>query len=203
MKTIPVSLIVAGILAPVLSLAQPEKGPEAPPACERDGKRGPQRPFVDFWKSIDADQDGFISKEEFDKMPRIQNLPEEKRLTLFNRLDKNTDCKLARVELERIRNQHGGQGPPMRKLWELDVNKSGGVSLEEFKAGEMFKKLPAERQDQIFKHLDTDQDGMITPKDRPQPPFRHGGGDPRRKCHEDGKPDGEANRPAPNRKPAS
>jgi Ca2+-binding EF-hand superfamily protein len=177
MKTIPVSLIVAGILAPVVSLAQPGKGPAGPPPREGDGKRGPQRPFVEFWKSVDKDQDGFISKNEFDVMPRIQNLPEEKRVNLFKRLDKDADGKLGREELDRMGKHHDGQGPPMQRLWELDVDKSGGVSLEEFKAGRVFNKLPPEKQDQLFKRLDSDHDGMITPKDKPEP-FKRDGGKP-------------------------
>ena len=34
---------------------------------------------MDLWKLADADGDGFLSKAEFNAMPRIQNLPEEKR----------------------------------------------------------------------------------------------------------------------------
>ena len=60
----------------------------------------------------------------------------------------------------------------MKRLWELDADKSGGISLAEFKAGEVFKKLPPEKQDAVFHRLDTDGDGVITPKDKPEPPFR-------------------------------
>lgn len=176
MKTIPVSLIVAGILAPAVSFAEPEGGPPGPPPREGDDRRGPQRPFVEFWKAIDQDHDGFLSKEEFEAMPRIQKLPEEKRRNLFLRLDKNADGKLGREELGRMGKPHNGQGPPMQRLWELDVDKSGGISLEEFKAGQLFKKLPPERQDALFARLDSDHDGMITPKDKPKPPFKHDGG---------------------------
>ena len=84
----------------------------------------------------------------------------------------------------------------MKRLWELDIDKSGGVSLEEFKQGQIFKKLSPEKVAELFKRLDTDGDGVITPKDRPNPPVRRGddrgrfngpeghhfdqGGDPRR-----------------------
>ena len=179
MKTIPVSLIVAGILIPVASFAETRpEGAGAAPQREGDGQRGPRRPFVEFWKAADKNQDGFISRDEFDVLPRIQNLPEEKRTNLFQRLDKDSDGKLGREELGRMMNKHDGQGPPMQRLWELDADKSGGVSFEEFKAGNIFMKLPPEKQDEIFKRLDTDHDGTITPKDKPEP-FRRGGGDPR------------------------
>lgn len=189
MKTIPVCLIVAGILAPVISQAQPGTGPSGPPPREGDGKRGPQRPFVEFWKFVDKNQDGFISKEEFDMMPRIQNLPEEKRLHLFKRLDKNSDGNLGRDEISRLGQHHEGHGPPMQRLWELDADKSGGVSLEEFKAGRVFNKLPPERQDQLFNRLDSDRNGLITPKDRPEP-FNRDDGDQRPGRPDGGKPEG-------------
>ena len=123
-------------------------------------------------RAADKDGDGFISREEFDAMPRIGNLPEDKRPRVFERLDKNGDGKLGRDELKRPGRPHDGQRPPMPRLAELDADKSGGVSLEEFKAGRMFQKLPPERQVEIFQRLDADHDGEITPKDRPKPPFR-------------------------------
>lgn len=176
MKTIPVSLIVAGILIPAAAFAEPRpEGDKGPPPRDGDGQRGSKRSYMEFWKSADKNQDGFISKEEYDALPRIQSLPEEKRANLFQRLDKDSDGKLAREELGRMGKPHDGGGPPMQRLWELDADKSGGVSFEEFKAGRVFMKLPPEKQDQLFKRLDTDHDGTITPKDRPEPFKRDGG----------------------------
>jgi hypothetical protein len=77
----------------------------------------------------------------------------------------------------------------MQRLWELDVNKSGGVDLEEFKAGHLFQKLPPARQTEIFQRLDTDRDGVITPKDKPEPPFQRGGGKPHPPRPDDPQPD--------------
>ena len=142
---------------------------------------------MEAWKTADTDHDGFISKVEFDAMPRIQNLPEDKRENLFKRLDKDGDGKLSRDELGRFAKAHEGQGPPMKRLWELDTDKSGGISLEEFKAGELFKKLPPDKQEAVFHRLDSDGDGVITPKDRPEPPFKHPDG--KRGPGEGGAPD--------------
>jgi len=189
MKTIPVSLIIAGILAPVVSLAQTQGGPQGPPPRDGGGKRGPHRPFEESWKAVDQDRDGFLTQGEFGAMPRIQNLPEEKRGQLFKRLDKNGDGKLACEELSRMGKLQNGQAPPMKRLWELDVDKSGGVSLEEFKAGQLFKKLPSERQQAVFRRLDTNGDGTITPKDKPNPSFKRGE-DQRPHRADGGKPDG-------------
>lgn len=162
------------MLLPAVCLAQPGEPPKGPPPEEKGDKGAQQRAMMEAWKNADKDHDGFISKEEFDAMPRILNLPGEKRAGIFARLDKNGDGKLATDELGRMGKPRDGQ--PMKRLWELDADKSGGISFEEFKAGQVFMKLPPERQEKVFKRLDTDGDGLITPKDKPEPPFKHGEG---------------------------
>lgn len=191
MKTIPVSLIVAGLLVPVIAKAQPPAEPK------RDGQawRERQRHFLEAWKTADKDGNGFISREEFDAMPRIGNLPENKRPRIFERLDKNADDKLDREELKSTGRPHDSHRPHLPRLAELDTDKSGGVNFEEFKAGRMFEKLPPERQTEIFQRLDSDHDGHITPKDRPQHRFKPEGGKPHPR-HGPGKP---GEQPAPRR----
>lgn len=175
MKTIPVSFLVAGMLLPAVCLAQPAEPPVAPPG-EREGPPGGDKhPFLEAWKAADKDADGFISASEFAAMPRIENLPEEKRNNIFKRLDKNEDGKLGRDELSRMGGKGHDKHEPMKRLWELDADKSGGISFDEFKAGQVFQKLPPEKQEAIFKRIDTDGDGLITPKDRPQRPKRGDG----------------------------
>ena len=132
-----------------------------------------------MWKLADKDGDDFISLEEFRTLPRLEKMPEEKRNQLFAHLDKDGDGKIARKELGWM-NRRREDGPPHPRLWELDVDKSGGVSMEEFKAGGFFKKLPADQQDRLFSRLDTNGDGVISPEDRPEPPFKRGGGKPER-----------------------
>ncbi len=192
MKTTPASLVISVVFAPVLALAQaPDGTPDARPGQpdrRGGGKRDVVRPLVEAWKVADVNQDGFISKDEFDVLPRLQNLPEEKRANLFKRLDKDADSRLSREEIGRMGKPQGpNQGPGMQRLWELDTDKSGGISLEEFKAGRIHAKLPPEKQDALFRRLDTDKDGVITPKDKPEPPFRKDGDKP----HRPGRPDGE------------
>lgn len=192
MKTIPVSLFVAGLLLPAICLAEPEKGPEGPPPGDKGEHRGPPPgAFTTLWKMADADGDGFLSKAEFNAMPRIQNLPEDKRENLFKRLDKDVDGKLSRAELGNFGKPRDGQGPRMQRFWELDTDKNGGISIEEFKAGEFFKKLPPEKQDELFKRLDTNGDGVISPSDKPELPFRHPDGKRGPKNPDGKRPDGE------------
>ncbi|MGL4398783.1 MAG: EF-hand domain-containing protein [Luteolibacter sp.] len=191
MKTTPVSFLIAGMLIPALCLAEIEppaqESSKVPPRGEKGGPNRPERGFFELWKAADADGDGFISKTEFDLMPRIQKLPAEKRDPLFGRLDKDSDSKLSREELLRFGKPRDGQPePPMKRLWELDADKSGGISFEEIKAGQLFMKLPPEKQQAVFDRLDTDGDGVITPKDRPETPFKRSDG--KHKPHRPGGP---------------
>lgn len=142
-----------------------KKSQESPPA----------RPAAEKWKAADKDHDGFISLDEFTAIPRIQNLPEEKRAQVFKRLDKDADGKLSREELGRLHKPRDGKsGERMKRLWELDADKNGGISFEEFKAGPIYMKLSAEKQQEVFRRLDSDSNGVIDPKDRPQRPFKRG-----------------------------
>jgi len=175
MKTIPVSIAALAFLMPGLAFAEPaaRKGPET----ERQGYGqrlgGPAgRDGRDGWEKADTDGDGLISREEFDAMPRIQSLPEENRDRLFARLDKSGDGFINLEELGRKGRGRGEAPRPIQRLEDLDTDNSGGISFEEFQAGELFKKLPRERQLAMFRRLDTDGDGEITPRDRPQPPRR-------------------------------
>ena len=188
MKTIPVSLVVAGLLLPVIALAQPEpdrpdKGPPPPngEGPHGPGPRGGKRPpgaegppggeegFGRGWKKADVDGSGTISREEFDNMPRIQKLPVEKRDRIFARLDKDGDKVLSSEELKAMDRPRLEGREAMMHFRELDTDHSGGISLEEMKAGDLFKKLPPEKLELLFKRLDTDGDGQITVKDRPLP----------------------------------
>lgn len=174
MKTTSSFLVIASLLLPALCLAEPENDKPGPPSDQKGPRHGPPGPPMELWKKADTDHDGFISKVEFDAMPRVQNLPDEKRANLFARLDKDGDAKLSREELGSIgRGREGADGHRMQRLWELDTDKSGGISFEEFKLGEFFKKLPPERQQAVFKRLDTNGDGVISPSDHPEPPFKH------------------------------
>ncbi len=189
MKTIPVCLFVAGLLAPMMSIAQPEDGMRGNAARDGEGPRGGKRSFTDAWQAADTDQDGIISKAEFAMMRRLQSVPEEKREGLFQRLDKNQNGSLERGEIARMVMPRDGKEPSMPHLWELDGDRSGGVSFEEFKTGRIFGKLDPEKQQALFRRLDTNKDGVISPLDRPEPPFKRDGVRPHPKRPGADKPD--------------
>jgi Ca2+-binding EF-hand superfamily protein len=188
MKTIPVSFLVAGMLLPAVCVAQPPPPADGPPPRGDAARREPLQAFIEAWKNADADHDGFISRSEFDGMPRIQNIPEEKRAAIFKRLDKDGDGLLSRDELMHFNRQYDGQ--PKKRLWELDLDRSGGIDLTEFRQGDFFKKLPPEKAAEVFQRLDTDGDGLITPKDKPEQPFKRPEGKPGKRPDGDGPGDG-------------
>jgi Ca2+-binding EF-hand superfamily protein len=180
MKTIPVSSLVAGMLFPAVCHAQPDR-----PGDNRGAGRTPSGPhpakgFSEAWNQADLNHDGRMSREEFKAMSRVRMLPEEKQDKIFDRLDKDGDGVVSHEEISRFGHPHDGKA--LRRLWELDVDKSGGISLDEFSEGQLFKKLPPPRMEELFRRLDTDGDGLITPKDKPEPPEKRTskGGNPKK-----------------------
>ncbi len=176
------AVIVASMLCPMGAHAQSQGERSVPgdgsATNQGEGKRGQRRRFEEVWAAADKDRDGFLSWDEFLAMPRIQNLPNEQRQRIFKRLDKNGDGRISREELAPSAQPHEGAGQQMLHLWELDVDKSGGISFEEFKASRMVAKLSAEKQAELFRRLDANHDGRITPEDKPEHPFKREGASP-------------------------
>lgn len=134
---------------------------------EREG-RHQRQPFAEGWemfRKMNSNQDGVITKQEFSASPRISRLPEKKREGIFARLDRDGDGSLSKLEIQEIRKE-GGQRA--REFRELDADGSGGLNFEEFSKGKFFQKLPEEKRRKIFERLDTNEDGEVSPKDRPE-----------------------------------
>lgn len=167
MKTIPLSLILAGLAGSWIPVASAESEGQRPEFRKPEGKMPPHRPASELWKAADLDRDGVISRGEFDQMPRVQKLDEEQRGKLFGRLDKDQDGKIGLEEIRQLL-QHQHREGMMPRIWELDKDQDGGVSFEEFKQGGFFQKLEPEKQQRIFSRLDSNGDGRISPDDKPQ-----------------------------------
>lgn len=136
------------------------------PDRERGAKhRRPPHDGGEMFKRMDADGNGTISREEFLGSPRLARLPEEKRGRIFMRLDGNGDGSLSREEIDEIRKKGEGRA---REFRELDADSSGGLSFLEFSGGRFLKRLPEAKRREIFKRLDTDGNGEISPEDRPE-----------------------------------
>lgn len=172
MKTILVYALCSGVLVSG-SLAEPKKpSPEGEDGGkgwhskkrERRGPGGRGRMF----KRMDTNQDSLITKEEFFAVAVTEKIPEERRNALFSRLDQNKDGVISKKEIGDMRRE---QDEKRRKDFrELDIDKSGGLSFEEFSKGKFFAKLPVEKRRKVFERMDSDGDGEVTPKDRPKRP---------------------------------
>ncbi len=154
--------------------AQTPAVPAKPPGPSGEARQE-ERPKAGMFRRLDTDGDGALSAEEFFASERLSRVPEEKRQEIFRRLDKDGDGKIQPGELAGLREGkppgHGGRLP---RLEELDTDRSGGISFDEFRKGAFVSKLPEERQRALFTQMDRDGDGQLTPKDRP-PGDGHGG----------------------------
>lgn len=157
--------------------AEPQKDFEGKRHRHHHGRRrGGHHPrgVEGMFKSMDTNEDGLISKEEFFAAPRIAKLSEEKREKLFARFDRNGDGSISKQEMHELRKESREQRE--REFRELDLNNSGGLDFEEFSKGKFFQRLPEEKRREIFERMDTNKDGEISPEDRP-----HRGGKKRRR----------------------
>jgi Ca2+-binding EF-hand superfamily protein len=163
--------------------ADPKKDDAPAPAEKPDGDPrrggGPNKEAMEAqWKKADLDGDGFLSEAEFALLPRISNLSEEKRSAIFHRLDKNGDGKISTEEM-----RQGRPRPPVFPPFDqIDLNKDGQITFEEFQKVPFVARQSEERQHAMFDRMDRDKDGVLTAKDGPppgwHPPFDGQGGGP-------------------------
>jgi Ca2+-binding EF-hand superfamily protein len=146
-----------------------------------DGRGGGERSFGHFFETADSNGDGAVSRDEFVALERISKIPSEKQDEIFSRFDKNGDGKIQPGEMRPGRGPGDGKHQ-MPRLHELDANKDGKVSFEEFGKGPLAKRMPQERLKLLFGRLDTNGDGSISPEDRPK---GRGGPRDRRPMHHD------------------
>lgn len=117
----------------------------------------------------DTNGDKQVSLEEFVALERISKIPEAQSHEIFKRFDKNGDGMIQTHEMKPPQRREGREGRdrPFPRLHELDTDKSGSVTFEEFSSGPFAEKLPAERLRTFFDKLDRNGDGVLSPKDMP------------------------------------
>ncbi|WP_246606599.1 EF-hand domain-containing protein [Novilysobacter antarcticus] len=130
----------------------------APPAAT--GKDGAESPRHDRWLTLDANKDGVIDRSEAAKHPRLAEM--------FDRLDRNSDGKLERSELQPTRGKRGRRGGHagdrangmghwgghggMARYVALDTDGDGRISKLEADASPLATR---------FAEIDTNKDGYL------------------------------------------
>lgn len=117
-----------------------------------------------FLKKADMDGDGRVSRAEFLAKPPFQSVDEERLRKMFDRMDRNKDGFLDKKDLEggRGRARPPGGRPPWANLKELDLDKNGAVSREEFENGPFSQKMPEKQRHSLFDRLDSNGDGAVS-----------------------------------------
>jgi Ca2+-binding EF-hand superfamily protein len=97
--------------------------------------------------NADANKDGVITREEYQKS----------RLEMFDKLDRNDDGYIDSEDAPKFRRRNGGGGGERMEAMkaELDQDKDGRVSREEFANGPML----------AFEKADTNRDGQLDQKE--------------------------------------
>ncbi|MBO0345287.1 calcium-binding protein [Roseibium sp. CAU 1637] len=107
------------------------------------GHHGP-RGGMEMFASFDADGDGKLTREEFDA----------KRASLFSEADSDGSAGLSLEEFGTVWAELGN-GRVVRMFQKLDADGSLGITLTEY----------SEREAELVKHLDRNEDGVLTSAD--------------------------------------
>jgi hypothetical protein len=126
----PIFLITLALAAPA---GAQNKAPKAPQA---QGQPAPKNPYVERFKELDRNRDGYVSPAEW---------PLE--TASFHIVDRDQDGRLSREEL--LTPNVLREAPPEVQFQRLDINRDGRLSR-------------SERQRDGFDRLDRNQGGYIT-----------------------------------------
>jgi Ca2+-binding EF-hand superfamily protein len=138
-----------------------EKRGEHQEGARRGGREG--RGHTDrFMSAYDRDKDKAVSWSEFQASKKMKHLEEAGKRRIFDHLDKNKDEKITSNELPQ-----GGR--PANGAKRGDLNNDGKISFTEFQKNPRMKDAKPERLAEMFKRMDRDGDGFLTPHDFPRP----------------------------------
>jgi len=110
---------------------------------------------------LDTNNDKKISRDEFLANRASSEL--ERHEKIFSMLDVNNDNFLSHEDRQG-KFKHG-KGFKAHIIEKNDSNGDGAVSFEEFKLSENRENLPESKLEEMFNHLDTNQDGKVDSND--------------------------------------
>lgn len=119
----------------------------------------------------DTDGNGEITFEEFEKSDRVAQMPLERKREIFAKMDRNKDGVLNDLDWKGRRER--GRGP-RHSAGNLDANKDGKISLEEFRKHPRHADASEERQTKQFQTMDKNKDGFLDKSERPMGPPKEG-----------------------------
>ena len=131
----------------------------------------------------DLNKDGRISKEEFSKHPPFEKIPVERRDKMFKRFDHNSDGFIDRKDGRHGAGRMGPRGEkyPRLRLNDLDLDKSGALSWEEFRKSPSLQNLSKEERRKAFQKFDANKDDELSSKELRSPFERGPGKGPRKR----------------------
>ena len=162
----PIFLIALALAVPAGASAQ-GKAPKAQDKAPQQDKPAPKNPYVERFKELDRNRDGFVSLTEWPLEPAS-----------FQVVDRNQDGRLSRSERQRD------------GFDRLDRNKDGDITLPQYRQDTWsphatvqdeirFRNLDRDRDSRVnrtewtgsaftFNHLDRNRDGVLSPNEWPQ-----------------------------------
>lgn len=150
----------------------------APVLADEDGKSFGNGTLPEFLQQFDVNEDGKIDEEERQAIRETRRAAREERR---NEIDTDGDGKISAEEREAVREAIRERIATKRaeKFAEI-AGEDGLLTLEEFAALPVLRRLPDERVASLFARLDADESGDVTVEEftsrlrrfRPGPPVR-------------------------------
>jgi Ca2+-binding EF-hand superfamily protein len=183
------SAAAAAILASGAAFAQSARPAQAAPAANTKAEQPLTRAMVQsrvaaMFSKLDANHDGFITKDELSTVEaqRAQNIEERAAKfdpsKIFDRIDANHDGKITLAEVNALRSKRAGAAAGAQPqetsfkgiLAQADTNKDGVVTRAEFEVvGQQIKArmqraaaTPGAMATRMFDVADTNKDGRVS-----------------------------------------
>lgn len=163
MSSLSTRALTSSVLVALLPIVTAAQTPEDPGQKQRKRRPSPKQ----IIRMLDLNGDQRLSLEEFALGERAKQLTPESVAALHNKLDYNQDSFINIAELRRAnRSQRPSKGLYVRGLLnQIDENKDGSISREEFDRHPRLTQFPLARRDAIYARLDLNKDGILSPLD--------------------------------------